>query len=411
MKLLGKVPRASWFPAIFVGVPSCQTDWLFTNDPVNQKSPSKALLPIEMLQELNPFDRDQGMVGRRTSRWQEEASKTGMDQRLSSTGSKVLGWHGSDHCIVGKCSAFNKQSMCVDTLGATHATLLSGKITSELPFPRAGIFISRKFQSRLLPFFFHFIFLNEILNLTIRGSKQKFWVAISGNSLVPRKTGFFPVLVLIEITGHSLLPLIQGSVLNWAIDLESSFLYKTIQQERHSKERWGLKGLEPYLTHIPFLIVKNSTEKLQNQCQPHISGDRGIAIHQRVEAPSFYRGSPARILRALAGPHRCFIVEVQKPARKLSPPTQGPCTVSGLWNCSVFQSPWMCIHRGRLSWEEARAREVLCPENPAPPGSTALSGLPKVLLEIFVHFMAEFQGHSGFTGFLQACIHDCIQHS
>lgn len=141
-------------------------------------------------------------------------------------------------------------------------------------------------------------------------NRRKFWVVISGNSLVPRKTEFFPILVLIEITCHSLLPLIQGSVLNWAIDLESSFLYKTIQQERHSKERWGLKGLEPYLTHFPFLIVKNSTEKLQNQCQPHISGDRGNAIQQQVEAPSFYRGSPAPILCALTGPHRCFIVEV-----------------------------------------------------------------------------------------------------
>lgn len=38
----------------------------------------------------------------------------------------------------------------------------------------------------------------------------------------------------------------------------------------------------------------------------------------------------------------------------------------------------------------------------APLGSAALPGLPAVLLEIFVHFMAEFQGHFGSTGFLQA---------
>lgn len=62
-----------------------------------------------------------------------------------------------------------------------------------------------------------------------------------------------------------------------------------------------------------------------------------------------------------------------------------------------------CVFReAGLSWEEARAREVLCPGNSAPPGSAALPGLLAVLLEIFVHFMAEFQAHSGPIRFLQA---------
>lgn len=71
MKLLGEVPRASWFPAIFVGVPSCQTDWLFTNDPVNQKSPSKARSLCESVTGMNPLERDLGVVRRRKS-WRGE---------------------------------------------------------------------------------------------------------------------------------------------------------------------------------------------------------------------------------------------------------------------------------------------------------------------------------------------------
>lgn len=55
MKPLGQAPRASWFPAVLVGVPSCQTDWLFTNDPVNQKSPSKALSSCESVTEIKSF--------------------------------------------------------------------------------------------------------------------------------------------------------------------------------------------------------------------------------------------------------------------------------------------------------------------------------------------------------------------
>lgn len=44
----------------------------------------------------------------------------------------------------------------VDTLGAAHATLLSGRITSELPFPRADIFMSRKFPEPIVAIFLPF---------------------------------------------------------------------------------------------------------------------------------------------------------------------------------------------------------------------------------------------------------------
>lgn len=128
-----------------------------------------------------------------------------------------------------------------------------------------------------------------------------------------------------------------------------------------------------------------------------------------VEAPSFYRGSPTRVLHALIEAYRYFIVEVAKPSRKFyaSPPKVYAQSV----NCETalcFRVLECVFIEAGLSWEEARAREVLCSGNSAPPGRPASSGLPAVLLEIFVHFMAEFQGHSGFTGFLQACIHACI---
>lgn len=61
-----------------------------------------------------------------------------------------------------------------------------------------------------------------------------------------------------------------------------------------------------------------------------------------------------------------------------------------------------CVFReAGLSWEEASARKGLCPGNSAPPGRAALPGLPAALLDFFVHLMAEFQGHSGSTRFLQ----------
>lgn len=87
-------------------------------------------------------------------------------------------------------------------------------------------------------------------------SEQWLWVAISGNSSVPRKAGFLPIPGLIEITCHSLLPLIQRSVFNWTIDLESYFVCKIIQLERHSKKSWRLQVLESYKTHIPLLIMQ-----------------------------------------------------------------------------------------------------------------------------------------------------------
>lgn len=64
-----------------------------------------------------------------------------------------------------------------------------------------------------------------------------------------------------------------------------------------------------------------------------------------------------------------------------------------------------------LSWEDARVREGLCPGNLAPPGSATLPGLPAALLEIFVCVMAEVQGHSGSTWFLQAFTSTFIQPS
>lgn len=53
--------------------------------------------------------------------------------------------------------------MCKDTLWVCHT--LSGRIICGLHLVRAGIFVSRKFQSQ---FFFPSIFLNKILNLTIK---------------------------------------------------------------------------------------------------------------------------------------------------------------------------------------------------------------------------------------------------
>lgn len=71
------MPRASWFPAMFVGGPSCQTDWLFTSDLVNLKPPSKALSSALSVTGVNAFKGrwGRGLVGR----WGEDARRTCVD--------------------------------------------------------------------------------------------------------------------------------------------------------------------------------------------------------------------------------------------------------------------------------------------------------------------------------------------
>lgn len=69
MKQLGHLPRASWFPVRIVGAPSCQTDWLFTKDPVNQKSPSKALSPGKCVRAMRSFERTGGWWVGLERRW------------------------------------------------------------------------------------------------------------------------------------------------------------------------------------------------------------------------------------------------------------------------------------------------------------------------------------------------------
>lgn len=91
-------------------------------------------------------------------------------------------------------------------------------------------------------------------------------------------------------------------------------------------------------------------------------------------------------------------------------PTQGSCKLSNETAVYLGVLEFALTEAG-LSWEDARVREGLCPENWLPPGSAALPGLPAALLEIFVCIMAEVQGHSGSTGFLQAFTSTFIQPS
>lgn len=66
-----------------------------------------------------------------------------------------------------------------------------------------------------------------------------------------------------------------------------------------------------------------------------------------VEAPSFYRRSPARVLVPSEGLIGVLLLRLKCLPVSAVPPHPSPCTVSGLWGCSVFSSLWMCIHRGR----------------------------------------------------------------
>ena len=100
-------------------------------------------------------------------------------------------------------------------VGGAHTPL--GRITRGLPLIRAGIFVSRKFQSQLLLFFFHSLFLSNILIFTIRTNIIQGKEVSGGNfrQLLGLKKNYIPSHpVLSEIMCHSLFPLTQRNAVN-----------------------------------------------------------------------------------------------------------------------------------------------------------------------------------------------------
>lgn len=93
----------------------------------------------------------------------------------------------------------------------------------EISEPAVAIFSSGLFS------------LNKILNL----SPLRTIILVVGDFrqlFSPEKTGFPPIPVLSEVTCPSLLFLIQEMFFNRLSDWNSSFLYKTVQQERYIKK-------------------------------------------------------------------------------------------------------------------------------------------------------------------------------
>ena len=179
------MPRASWFPVIFVGVPSCQTDWLFTNDPVNQKSPSKALSPYEIVTGIKSFGKSWDMMGRRKRRGGEETRKSGIDQRHE-TPSSVLWWPG-----VTTVSLLLARS-CVRVpwhAGASHVTRLSGRITRGRASSQLAFLSPGNFRASCCCFSSGLISWTRLWtsHLGLLFSEQRLWVVTAGNSLVPEK--------------------------------------------------------------------------------------------------------------------------------------------------------------------------------------------------------------------------------
>lgn len=112
MKQLGQQPRASWFPVIIVGAPSCQTDLLFTKDPVNQKSPSKAFSLNNCVRGIRVFWKRWGVMS-----WLEQSWLNWESQFKAMTGlgpltrwwTNALGWVPMScvHCAYSTCAGEN----------------------------------------------------------------------------------------------------------------------------------------------------------------------------------------------------------------------------------------------------------------------------------------------------------------
>ena len=134
-----------------MGVPSCQTDWLFTNDPVNQKSPSKALSSYERVTALNPWERvglwwEGGKVGVELGKENWNWPKA-MEHR---TPSSVLWWPALT--AVSPLLTSSRVRVPRHAARLSWDTVIGQNDTWPRLF-RAGIFISRKSLSQLLPFF------------------------------------------------------------------------------------------------------------------------------------------------------------------------------------------------------------------------------------------------------------------
>ena len=194
---------------------------------------------MKVLQELSPFERGGGMAGKRESRWEEQweverihgvawETQHGGGRRVTTVwwanacaqAHRGPAWHSfvrQNYKWVALCQTWN---VCVKEISETIVAIF-------------------------LPFYFP--------EWDFEPHKQDYYSVKRGvgwqcpaTPWSQEKTGFLPITVLIEITCHSLLPLIQGSIFNWAIDLGYSFLYKIIS----TGKTWRLRVLEPYLKHI-----------------------------------------------------------------------------------------------------------------------------------------------------------------
>lgn len=181
MKQLGQQPRASWFPVIIVGAPSCQTDLLFTKDPVNQKSPSKAFSLNNCVRGIRVFWKRWGVMSWLEQSWLNWESQF---KAMTILGPLTRWWTNAEGWVPMSCV-----HVCILRVCRRAGFVVTGNVKNVASF---------------LPV--HFLVHNVEAHFG-QLCEQELKVAASG-----RKSHSLPTSVFSEIMSYSSAASVQGNV-------------------------------------------------------------------------------------------------------------------------------------------------------------------------------------------------------